>query len=36
VYDLAARVSLAPGKGGVPLNLEIELREVMSAPPVEV
>ena len=35
-YDLAARVSAAPGKGGVPLNMPIEVREVMSAPPVEV
>ncbi len=34
--DLAARVSVAPGKGGVPLNLEIELREVLSAPPAEL
>lgn len=35
-YELAARVSAAPGKGGVPLQMPIELREVMSAPPVEV
>ena len=35
-YDLAARVSAAPGKGGVPLNMPIEVREVMSAPPIEV
>lgn len=35
-YELAARVSAAPGKGGVPLNMPIEVREVMSAPPVEV
>jgi hypothetical protein len=35
-YQLAARVSAAPGKGGVPLNMPIEVREVMSAPPVEV
>lgn len=35
-YDIAARASAAPGKGGVPLNMEIEVREVMSAPPVEV
>jgi hypothetical protein len=35
-YELAARASTAPGKGGVPLNMAIEVREVMSAPPVEV
>ena len=34
-YALAARISAAPGKGGVPLNMPIEIREVMSAPPVE-
>lgn len=34
-YELAARASAAPGQGGVPLNMPIELREVMSAPPVE-
>jgi hypothetical protein len=35
-YAIAARASAAPGKGGVPLNMPIEVREVMSAPPVEV
>ena len=35
-YELAARVSAAPGKGGVPLNMPIEVRQVMSAPPVEL
>jgi hypothetical protein len=35
-YDLASRVSAAPGKGGVPLNMPIEVREVMSAPPVDL
>jgi hypothetical protein len=35
-YEIAARASAAPGKGGVPLNMPIEVREVMSAPPVEV
>ena len=34
-YAIAARASAAPGKGGKPLNLAIEVREVMSAPPVE-
>ena len=28
--------ALVPGKGGEPLNMPIEVREVMSAPPVEV
>ncbi|ACY17253.1 YciI family protein [Haliangium ochraceum] len=31
--ELAAEASAAPGKGGKPLNMAIELREVMSAPP---
>jgi len=35
-YALAARASSAPGKGGVPLNMPIEVRQVMSVPPVEV
>lgn len=35
-YEIAARASAAPGQGGVPLNMAIEVREVMSAPPVEV
>jgi hypothetical protein len=35
-YEIAARASAAPGRGGVPLNMPIEVREVMSAPPVEV
>jgi hypothetical protein len=35
-YEIAARASAAPGPGGVPLNMPIEVREVMSAPPVEV
>jgi hypothetical protein len=29
----AASVSAAPGPGGVPLNMPIEVREVMSGPP---
>lgn len=33
-YAIAARASAAPGKGGTPLNMPIEVREVMSAPPV--
>ena len=35
-YEIAARASAAPGKGGAPLNMPIEVREVMSAPPVEM
>ena len=33
-YAIAARASAAPGQGGVPMNMAIEVREVMSAPPV--
>jgi hypothetical protein len=35
-YEIAARASAAPGPGGKPLNMPIEVREVMSGPPVEV
>ena len=35
-YALAARVSAAPGPGGKPIYMAVEVREVMSAPPVEV
>ncbi|HTR79604.1 MAG TPA: YciI family protein [Gemmatimonadaceae bacterium] len=35
-YEIAARASAAPGKGGVPLNMPIEVRQVMSAPPADV
>jgi hypothetical protein len=34
-YQIAARASAAPGAGGVPLNMPIEVRQVMSAPPQE-
>ncbi|HEY1307000.1 MAG TPA: YciI family protein [Vicinamibacterales bacterium] len=34
-YAIAARASAAPGPGGKPLNMAIEVREVMSAPPVD-
>ena len=30
---LAAKASAAPGPGGVPLNMAIEVRQVMSGPP---
>jgi len=32
-YQIAAEASAAPGKGGAPLNMPIEVREVMAAPP---
>jgi hypothetical protein len=32
-YQIAARASAAPGPGGAPLNMPIEVRQVMSAPP---
>jgi hypothetical protein len=33
-YAIAARASAAPGPGGTPLNMAIEVREVMSGPPL--
>ena len=35
-YEIAARASAAPGPGGAPMNMPIEVREVMSAPPVDI
>ncbi|HVH46314.1 MAG TPA: YciI family protein [Labilithrix sp.] len=35
-YAIAARASSAPGQGGSPMNLKIEVREVMSAPPTDL
>ncbi|MEO5626273.1 MAG: YciI family protein [Dokdonella sp.] len=35
-YQIAAQISAAPGKGGVPLNMPVEVRQVMSAPPVDM
>ena len=35
-YAIAARISAAPGPGGTPLNMPIEVRPVMSAPPPEM
>ena len=32
-YQIAAQASAAPGPGGKPLNMGIEVRQVMSAPP---
>ena len=34
-YELAAQASSAPGPGGAPLNLAIEVRQVMSGPPCD-
>ena len=35
-YALAAQASAAPGPGGAPLNMLIEVRQVMSGPPTEL
>lgn len=32
-YEIAATVSVAPGPGGTPLIIPVEVRQVMSAPP---
>lgn len=32
-YAIAARASSAPGRGGTPMNMRIEVREVMAGPP---
>jgi hypothetical protein len=32
-YRIAARASAAPGPSGVPLNMAIEVRQIMSGPP---
>jgi hypothetical protein len=34
-YAVAAEASMAPGPGGVPLHLPIEVRHVMSGPPTD-
>jgi len=34
-YQIAARASAAPGPNGAPLNMPIEVRQVMSGPPPE-
>jgi len=31
-YELAAKISAAPGPGGVPMNMPVEVREVMCGP----
>src|SRR5271156_3798673 len=33
---IAARISAAPGPGGTPLNMPIEVRPIMSGPPPEM
>ncbi|XYH93047.1 YciI family protein [Sorangium sp. So ce1128] len=35
-YEIAAEASAAPGPGGAPLNMGIEVREVMSGPPKDL
>ena len=35
-YRIAARASAAPGIGGAPMNMPIEVRQVMSGPPPEM
>jgi hypothetical protein len=35
-YEIAARASAAPGAGGSPMNIPIEVRQVMSGPPDEL
>ena len=32
-YEIAAKVSAAPGPGGAPIFIPVEVRQVMSAPP---
>jgi hypothetical protein len=34
-YAIAAKASAAPGLGGVPMNMAIEVRQIMSGPPEE-
>ncbi|MGA7915796.1 MAG: YciI family protein [Candidatus Acidiferrales bacterium] len=34
-YAIAARASAAPGPGGAPMNMPIEVRPVMSGPPLD-
>jgi len=35
-YQIAAEASAAPGPGGKPLNMAIEVRQVMSVPPPDM
>lgn len=34
-HQIAAEISMAPGPGGAPLHLSIEVRQVMSGPPAD-
>jgi hypothetical protein len=34
-YEIAAKASAVPGPGGAPMNMPIEVRQVMSAPPAD-
>jgi hypothetical protein len=34
-FEIAAKVSTAPGPGGKPMFIPVEVRQVMSAPPTE-
>jgi hypothetical protein len=35
-YAIAAEASAAPGRGGAPLNMAIEVRQIMSGPPQDL
>jgi len=35
-YQIAAGASVAPGPGGAPMNMAIEVRQVMSGPPEDM
>jgi hypothetical protein len=35
-YEIAGQISAAPGRGGAPINMPIEVRQVMSAPPADL
>ncbi len=35
-YEIAAQASAAPGPGGAPLNMAIEVRQVMGGPPEDL
>jgi hypothetical protein len=35
-YEIAAQASAAPGPGGAPLNMAIEVRQVLSGPPKDL
>ena len=35
-YEIAARISAAPGPGGVPTDMPIEVRQIMTSKPAEL